>query len=301
VADVLKRLGRGETYQGVSCDPEELVLAAEESHGVILLPGIRDKDGTPACMYLAALHQRLRSEGRSLLDYYTDILEELGAYDNVNRSIVMQGAEGVAKRDAIMGSLRADMPSNVAGEKVLRAVDFADEVKFGAMRSDSDRTPRNVIQLQTEAFVATVRPSGTEPKLKLYCQLLPAGGDASSQGVSLLAEVRAHAEAVAARVYNELLSRIDVSLQPATLCLPDIVDLDQKLDFQRQTVPALREALHREADLESLLAWLGNAVAPMTPGSDALPAVRSAVAHLCESWRGEAGTPLLDDLRRWAG
>ena len=301
VADVLKRLGRGETYQGVRCDPEQLVLAAEESHGVIMLPGIRDKDATPACMYLAALHQRLRSQGRTLLDYYTDILERLGAYDNLNRSIVMQGAEGVAKRDAIMDSLRANMPVEVAGEKVLRALDFADETVFGPMRSESDRTPRNVVQLHTQAFVATVRPSGTEPKLKLYCQLLPGGSETRTTGSALLAEIRARAEEIAAEIYNELLARIDTSLQPPCLQLPDIIDLDRKLDFERETIPALREALGRERDFDDLLAWLGDAVAPMTPGSDALPAVRGAVAKLCEDWRGEVESPLLDDLARWAG
>ncbi|MGE4651846.1 MAG: hypothetical protein AAEJ53_13235 [Myxococcota bacterium] len=300
VADVLKRLGRGETYQGVRCDPEQLVLAAEESHGVIMLPGIRDKDGAPACMYLAALHQRLRAQGRTLLDYYTDILESLGAYDNLNRSIVMQGAEGVAKRDAIMGSLRANTPSEIAGEKVLRALDFADEAEFGPMRSESDRTPRNVVQFQTRAFVVTVRPSGTEPKLKFYCQLLPGAGETNAKGTEVLAAIRTRAEEIAARIYNELLARIDASLGPASLQLPDIVDLDRKIDFERETIPALREALGREREFDALLAWLGEAVAPMTPGSDALPAVRGAVTTLCEHWQGEVESPLLARLADWA-
>lgn len=300
VADVLKRLGRGERYQGVRCDPEGLVLAAEESHGVIMIPGIRDKDATPACMYLAALHQRLRSQGRNLLDYYTDILQRFGAYDNLNRSIVMQGAEGVARRDAIMASLRADLPQEIAGEPVLRVLDFSDEAAFGPMRSESDRTPRNVIQLQTRAFVVTVRPSGTEPKLKLYCQLLPGDGEMQATGTDLLADIRTRAEGIAAQIYNALLARIDISLQPASLLLPDIVDLDRKVDFERETIPALRKALQREGDFEALLAWLREAVAPMTPGSDALPAVRGAIASLCDQWRAEGELPLLASLARWA-
>src|SRR3954447_7030616 len=59
VADVLKTLGRTGRYKDIACAPEALVLAAEESHGVMLVPTIRDKDATPACMYLAALYQRL--------------------------------------------------------------------------------------------------------------------------------------------------------------------------------------------------------------------------------------------------
>ena len=92
VADVLKRLERGESYNGVRCAPQQLVLAAEESHGVMLLPTIRDKDSAPACMFLAALYQRLHSEGRTILDYYIQILEELGGYADVNRSIMMVGS-----------------------------------------------------------------------------------------------------------------------------------------------------------------------------------------------------------------
>jgi hypothetical protein len=183
---------------------------------------------------------------------------------------------------------------------VLRALDFADEAEFGPMRSESDRMPRNVVQFQTRAFVVTVRPSGTEPKLKFYCQLLPGAGETHAKGTEVLAVIRTRAEEIAARIYNELLARIDASLGPASLQLPDIVDLDRKIDFERETIPALREALGREREFDALLAWLGEAVAPMTPGSDALPAVRGAVTMLCEHWQGEVESPLLARLAGWA-
>ena len=303
VADVLKRLDRGEVVSGVSMRPEQLVLAAEESHGVILLPGIRDKDAAPACMLLAALHQRLRSQGRTLLDYYTGILERLGAYDNFNRSIVMGGAEGILKKDRIMASLRDDPPVEIGGMKVQRVLDFWDEAAFGPFVSQSDQLPRNVIQFETEGCVVTVRPSGTEPKLKVYVQLLPGGELPPERGRALLDAVRSRTETMSRRIYAELLARLDVSLGEAALLLPDIVDLDRKLDFERSTVPALREALasKRHTDLDALLAWLGEAVAPMTPGTDALPAIKAPVAWLCERWRGELGeAPLLESLADWA-
>ena len=300
VADVLKRLESGAGYGDVRLGADDLVLAAEESHGVIMLPGIRDKDASPACMYLAALHQRLRSQGKTLLDYYVAILEKLGAYDNLNRSIVMLGADGVLKRDEIMASLRADLPDRVAGQPVREILDFWDESRFGAFVSESDRFPRNVLQIQTDAFVVTIRPSGTEPKLKLYCQLLPEGDAPRGQGRELLDRVRARAEQVAREIYGDLLSRIGIRLGPAALLLPDIVDLGRKVEFEEKTVPALREALARHDDLDGLLAWLGEAVAPMTPGTDALPAVKASVAHLCALWREDLDSPLLDALSAWA-
>jgi phosphoglucomutase len=303
VADVLKRLERGEDYKGLRCSTDRLVLAAEESHGVIMLPGIRDKDATPACMYLAALYQRLYGEGRTLLDYYAGILEQLGGYDNVSRSIVMLGAEGILKKDRIMASLRERPPARIGGQPVRRVLDYWDEAAFGPFVSESDRLPRNVIQVQTDGFAVTIRPSGTEPKLKLYCQLLPAGEAPAGRGLETLRIVRERADEVARQIYGDLLGRIDVSLGTAALLLPDIVDLDRKLEFEQRTVPALREALAggRHAELGALLAWLRDAVAAMTPGTDALPALKAPIAWLCGQWRRELPEArLLPELAAWA-
>ena len=303
VADVLKRLERGESYHGVACPASRLVLAAEESHGVIMLPGIRDKDASPACMYLAALHQREAVQGRTLLDYYVAVLERLGGYDNVNRSIVMQGADGILKKDRIMASLRESPPDSIGGQPVRRVVDHWDEAAFGPFVSASDRLPRDVIQVQTDAFVVTIRPSGTEPKLKLYCQLLPGDGVPAGSGRELLTAVRERADAAARQVYADLLARIGTSLDTPALLLPDIVDLDRKLAFQTDTVPALRRALEAGsfAGLDALLAWLRAEVAAMAPGTDALPAVKASLAQLAERWREELGAlPLLAELSSWA-
>jgi phosphoglucomutase len=303
VADVLKRLGRGEAYGDVRCSPEHLVLAAEESHGVIMLPGIRDKDATPACMYLAALHQRLRAEDRNLLAYYIEILERLGSYDNVSRSITMSGAEGMLKKDRIMASLREHPPSVIGGQPVHRFLDYWDAETFGPLLSESERLPRNVIQAHTDAFIVTIRPSGTEPKLKLYCQLLPDAQAPRERGPALLASVRARADEVARQIYGDLLGRIDVSLTEASLLLPDIVDLERKLAFDQQTIGALYEALAEDThpDFDALLRWLSQAVAPMTPGTDALPAVKAPIAWLSQAWRSELpSAPLLAKLAEWA-
>jgi phosphoglucomutase/phosphomannomutase len=302
VADVLKRFERGESYRGVRCAAGRLVLAAEESHGVIMLPGIRDKDATPACMYLAALHQRLRAAGRNLLDYYGDILDHLGGYGNANRSITMIGAEGMLKKDRIMASLRSDPPQSIGGEPVRRVLDYWNEEEFGPFASESDRLPRNVIQLQAETLVVTIRPSGTEPKLKLYCQLLPDGSAAAAGDGALLQRVRERANATARQVYGDLLARIDVSLGAAGLLLPDIVDLERKIEFEQRIVGELRNALAsgRYADLDALLDWLRGAVAAMTPGTDALPALKEPLAWLCQQWKQDlADAPLLPELRGW--
>ena len=304
VADVLKRLGRGETVRGVRCSPDRLVLAAEESHGVIMIPSIRDKDAAPACMLLAALHQRLRARGQTLLDYYIAILERLGGYDNVEplaRDAGRRGhpEEGPHHAVAATGSRRAAS----AASPCTRVLDFWDEAEFGPFVSASDRLPRDVLQLQTDAFVATIRPSGTEPKLKLYLQLLPGSGPPAERGPALLSAVRQRASEVARQIYADLLARIDLRLDAAALLLPDIIDLDRKLEFQERTLPALRAALEdgKFASLDALLDWLRGEVAAMAPGSDALPALKEPIAYLCETW-AEAlpDAPLRRALAAWA-
>lgn len=268
-----------------------------------MIPTIRDKDSTPACMYLAALYQRLQRQGKTLLDYYTDILEELGEFDDVSRSITMAGVDGVMKKDRIMLSLRENPPTEIGGYPVRKVVDFWDQEAFGPFVSETDKLPRNVLQFVTDAFYLNVRPSGTEPKLKLYCQVVPFGEPSTAKGRELLAEVRAKADRVSRLAYNSLLSKIDLSLSEASLMLPDIVDLNRKLDFEQQNVPQLREALSKGtfANLDDLLAWLRQQVAAMTPGANPLPALKAPLAHLCQQWSTELGaTPLLRELADWA-
>ena len=303
VADVLNALDRDGRYRHVTCSSDQLVLAAEESHGIMVLPTIRDKDATPACLYLAILYQRLQREGRTILDYYLHLLETLGGYADVNRSIMMLGADGVMRKDRIMAFLRNSPPKVLAGHVVRKVVDYWDENAFGPFASESDKLPRNVVQIYTDQYVVTVRPSGTEPKLKLYCQLLPAEEASSVRGMELLNACRGKADSIARLLYSELLSLIGLSVGHAGLLLPDIIDLDRKCAFEEHTVPRLREKLSDGslAQLHELHAWLSGEVSGLIPGADPLPALKAPVAYLCHEWSDELGSiALFRDLRTWA-
>ncbi len=306
VADVLKRLGREGAYRQIRRRPDELVLAAEESHGVIFLPHILDKDATPACMYLAGLYQRLRLEGRTLLDYYVSMLEELGGFDTVNRSIMMAGASGMERKDRIMAWLRASPPATLGGQAVRRITDYWDTNAFGPLVSESERLPRNVVELQTDRLVVTVRPSGTEPKLKLYCQLLPStGGEGApaARGSALLGALRAEAEEAARTVYNDLLSPLGLQLGEVGLLLTDLIELERKREFESETVPRLRAKLAQGelASASALESWLRQETRSLLPGADALPALRAPLAAVAARWARELPrAPGLEILQRWA-
>jgi phosphomannomutase len=276
----------------------------------MLTSAIRDKDSAPACMFLAALYQKVRLEGRNLLDYYIEILEKLGGYADTGRSIVMTGAEGEIQRDRIVASLRASLPKTLGGRAVRKVVDYWNEEVFGKLQSSTDQLSRNVLQFFLDDFIVTVRPSGTEPKLKFYCQLLPPekqqGRTAglALRGMELMRDLTDQVETMARDVYQELLARLDLHLGEAALLLPDLIDIGRKQEFERQTVPQLREAIAqgRFQNLDDLLDWLRREVAAMTPGADPLPALRASVAYLCREWKNElGGAPLLAELAAWAG
>ena len=304
VADVLNELESKGRYRNIELKPTDLAFAAEESHGVMIAPFIREKDAAPACMYLACLYQILQREGRTLLDYYIETLSELGAHETVNRSIVMTGADGARDKDTIMLSLREAPPKTMAGAEVRRVIDFWDEEKFGPFKGYTDQMSRNSIQFVTDDFIIAIRPSGTEPKLKVYCQLLPPKDLGPVKGKETLAALKKAANRIANLSYNEVLAIIGQKLGDVALLLPDIIDLSQKVRFEREILPALHGILIAEEPMsfEECLDWLRKEAAAMVPGANALPALKGAVAHQCRKWLKESDhhTSLLQQLSAWA-
>ncbi len=303
LSDVLKQLDDNGHYKAIKCSSEDLVIATEESHGIAVIPTIRDKDSAPACMYLAALQQRLHHGGSTLLDYYAKILEEVGSYDTMPRSIMMTGVDGMLKKDQIMNSIREKPFEAIGGQRVHKVVDYWDQDMFGPFLSETEKLPRNVVQFFLDSYVVTIRPSGTEPKLKLYCQLLPHEDTPTGKGRELLRKLREKTEVFAKAFYNDLLNRIELSLDEAALLLPDIIDLDNKIHFQEHTLIELKQALEagRFNTLDSLLAWLETEVAPMTPGANPLPAIKAPIAYVTAQWAGKLeNVSLLTELQSWA-
>jgi phosphoglucomutase/phosphomannomutase len=173
IAEVLWQLEQNDSYEDVSGTPGDFILGAEESHGVLVTPHMRDKDGASACLLLAeaALEQKRRR--RTVVQYLEDIHRQFGYFRNELRNIALTGIEGRAKMNAMMERLRTERPKSIGGLEVTGFEDLRDENgRLGPFKGATDAGSRNVLlfQLGENARVA-IRPSGTEPKAKVYVEV----------------------------------------------------------------------------------------------------------------------------------
>ena len=153
-------------------EADRFVFGFEESHGYLVGTYARDKDAAPAAVLLCELAAKLKKDGKTIVDYLNSIYEEYGYYRNFQSSIILQGAEGSAKIEKIQKALRKKPPSEIGGYKCARFVDKWDGEKH---KSKTDTTSRNVLIFELESdeelMKVTVRPSGTEPKTKIYFEV----------------------------------------------------------------------------------------------------------------------------------
>lgn len=147
----------------------------EESYGYLKGTYARDKDAVVATMLIAEMTLYYKERGSSLAEQLDKIYEKYGYYLEYVESVVMEGMDGSAKISAIMEKLRSNPPTEVAGKRVLAVRDYKKSVRTEVESGKTEKIDlpeSNVIYLELDDgnnFV--VRPSGTEPKIKLYCLL----------------------------------------------------------------------------------------------------------------------------------
>jgi phosphoglucomutase/phosphomannomutase len=172
IADVLYQLEQAGAYEDVRATPEDFVIATEESHGILLTPQIRDKDAGAAALLLAELALDQKRRGRTVLDYLEQLQREFGYFRHEGVPVFMGGLQGRQQMARMLDSLRADPPREVGGLPVSVFEDLRDERgRFGPLKGATDAAARNVllVRLGERARVA-LRPSGTEPKAKVYVE-----------------------------------------------------------------------------------------------------------------------------------
>ncbi len=151
------------------------ILGFEESYGYLKGTYARDKDAVVATMLIAEMTLYYHEKGISLAEQMENIYKKYGYYLEHVESVTFEGKDGADKISAIMDSMRTDTPDEIAGKKVLAVRDYKTSLRRDTQSGNTEEIllpPSNVIYLELEDgnnFI--VRPSGTEPKIKLYCLL----------------------------------------------------------------------------------------------------------------------------------
>lgn len=139
----------------------QYLFGYEESVGYAASENIRDKDGISAGMLVAEAAAYYKKQGKTLLDVLNEIYDKYGYFAEDEPNIILEGIEGAERIGRMMAATRADLPTEVAGLKVEKAIDYKDGYE--------DIPASNVLRffLEDGSWFA-VRPSGTEPKIKFY-------------------------------------------------------------------------------------------------------------------------------------
>ena len=150
----------------------EYEFGFEESYGCLVGTHARDKDAVVASMLVCEMAAYYKKQGKSLAEVIDGLYEEFGYYLNQTYSFEFDGAAGMQKMSDIMTAVRDNTPKSIAGYDVVKVSDYflrkETDVATGSV-TDIDLPKSNVIALHlADDNAVIIRPSGTEPKIKLY-------------------------------------------------------------------------------------------------------------------------------------
>lgn len=164
IADVIEKLPKDKTF----------LFGTEESHGYLFGSFIRDKDAASAAIPLVECTALLKTHGRTIQSYLDEIYQEFGYFQEIQKSIIWKGALGHSEMVKTMLELRQNPPLEIGGHPIVeihdRQTGKAYNLKTGTLKS-IEGARGNVIILTFTAqghTRVTIRPSGTEPKIKYY-------------------------------------------------------------------------------------------------------------------------------------
>ena len=150
----------------------QYIFAFEESYGYMVGDYVRDKDAVTISMLIAEMAAWYHAKGMTLLDALNALYEKYGWYMEKTLNLVMPGVDGLEKMRALMKDLRENPPQNIGGEEVIRLRDYLDGTINVMGLGKVDKTPyfgSNVLFFElADGSIFIVRPSDTEPKIKVY-------------------------------------------------------------------------------------------------------------------------------------
>jgi phosphoglucomutase len=170
-------------------EADRFIFGFEESYGYLAGTHVRDKDAVVASMLICEMARDYRARGMNLADGIRELYERYGYCFNRTVSLAYPGADGAAQMAAIMKRLRTDPPQEFAGIKVRSTVDYAPGVEMPRINAPEGEAAQkldgaNVVEFDLDGSAKViVRPSGTEPKIKMY---LFAKGSSAQEATSII-------------------------------------------------------------------------------------------------------------------
>ncbi len=180
-------------------DRRTVVFGFEEALGSSVGNVVRDKDGIGAAVAFADLVRQCKAEGQTVADRWEELCRTHGLWVSRQLAVTRPGASGAAEIAAAMASLDEQVPAELAGHEVTASTDF----RVGADQRPPWLTTHDLVAFDLADGRAMIRPSGTEPKCKIYVDLRGEVGpddDLHARTVDLEREAAAVAAALAAYV-----------------------------------------------------------------------------------------------------
>ncbi len=164
------------------------ILGFEESYGYLSGSYVRDKDAVVGSMLICEMVAYFKTKDQNLLDVLNELYKEFGYYKNLQHSITCEGISGMEDMKNAMYSLSKNPPKEISGIKVVTVKDYNNSISTNLTTNTTDKIslPKsNVLAYELENMsTVTVRPSGTEPKIKVYVSAV-ADDEISAENLSL--------------------------------------------------------------------------------------------------------------------
>jgi len=160
----------GEQAKLIEDTDYEFMFGYEESYGYVIKDFVRDKDSIQALLLISEIANIGKLGGKSLYDYLLFLYKEYGYYYEDLANIVLEGVEGENKIKEIMSFFRNNHPARIIGNQVIKVEDYLKSIKYENGEEELIDLPKsNVIKFTlSDGSWFVLRPSGTEPKLKIY-------------------------------------------------------------------------------------------------------------------------------------
>ena len=165
----------------------KVIFSYEESYGYMFGDYVRDKDAVTASLLLTEMAAWYASQGMTLFDAQEALYKKYGYYGEKTHNLVMPGLDGLQKMRELMAGFRSEPPKEIAGVSVVCRKDYTDgsvvDCVSGA-KSTMELSGSNVLRYElADGTTILIRPSGTEPKIKVY--VLTRGADAAERDANL--------------------------------------------------------------------------------------------------------------------